>query len=60
MNIAELADQHLDALLRHTLESHLEQVRMLERALAGDRQTRQAFREMAKTLSQDLQGGVIQ
>ncbi len=60
MNIAELAENHLDALLEHTLKGHREHIAIIERALAGDEQARSIYREMAKTISADLHGGTVQ
>ncbi|MCQ2029034.1 hypothetical protein [Stutzerimonas zhaodongensis] len=60
MNIAELADSHLDLLLQHSRSAHVEQIAIIDKALDGDEEARAIFREMAKTISADLQGGVIQ
>lgn len=60
MNIAELADSHLDLLLQHSRNSHVEQIALIDKALDGDEEARAAFREMAKAISADLHGGTVQ
>ena len=60
MNIAELAENHLDALLQHSRQAHVDQIAIIDKALGGDDEARSIYREMAKTISADLHGGTVQ
>lgn len=60
MNIQELAEQHLDALMEHALSAHRAHIEMIERAIAGDQIARAVFQEMATAISQRLGDGEMQ